>query len=234
MGGFPGLKQTLIAFYLISLALLPWSKFPPFPWLHENAQWSDAVFAIAACLWLLESWHSRQWPRLRPLHIAMGLYLLAATLSLLLAAPDRRVGTMKLLGMAELSMIAIVTSDLSRRPAVLRKISYVGAATSLLAAGAAIAGVVLFYFGVWTPLIGTYGDHLIPSSRYARAQAAFSHPNLLARFCIFAAGISLGEKAGLPKKLRGLVQVSLWTTVILTLSHSLLGFILAASIRRAR
>ena len=116
-----GLNRALVFLYLLSLVLLPWSKFPPFPWLHENAQWSDIAFALAAALWLLECRRRREWPRLKSLHLAMGLYLLAATLSLLLAAPDRGVGAMKLLGMAELSMIAIVTSDLSRRPAILQR-----------------------------------------------------------------------------------------------------------------
>ena len=51
-----------------------------------------------------------------------------------------------------------------------------------------IPGLALFYAGVETPLVGGYGD-LLPSRSYARVQAGLYHPNLLARYCIFAAAV---------------------------------------------
>ncbi len=230
----PGLTRAIVALYLLFLILLPWSKFPPFPWLHENAQWSDVVFAVVAILWILECSRKHAWPRFGALNLAMGLYLLAATLSLLLAAPDLKAGAMKLLGMSELAAIALVTSDLAWRESVHRGISRAVAITSLAVTVAAVSGVTLFYAGVWTPLVGTYGDHLIGSRWYVRAHGAFSHPNLLASFCIFAAGVVLREDAGLSRMIRTVVLVSLWLAVFSTFSHGILAFMLAASIRRAR
>ena len=46
---FPDVMSRVVwSLYLTALALLPWSWFPPFPWLHERAQWSDVVFAAAS------------------------------------------------------------------------------------------------------------------------------------------------------------------------------------------
>jgi len=104
-------ERLAFAFYLASLALLPWTWFPPFPWLHEHAQWSDAVFALAAALWSIERWRNKDWPRLEPVHAAMAFYLGAATLSLIFSSPDKLAGLMKLLGLAELCALAVITSD---------------------------------------------------------------------------------------------------------------------------
>src|SRR5437667_12641900 len=99
------ISRALVAFYLLTIALLPWTWFPPFPWLHEHAQWSDATFALTAALWLVECSILRRWPRPRAVHGALALYIGAAALSLLFAAPDRHAGAMKLLGMCELCVL---------------------------------------------------------------------------------------------------------------------------------
>src|SRR5438046_164807 len=62
------LAFVVTSLYLLTLILLPWSWFPPFPWLHEHAQWSDAVFAVTTAFWLIERWQHRPWPRLRSFH----------------------------------------------------------------------------------------------------------------------------------------------------------------------
>ena len=41
------------ALFLAALALLPWAWFPPFPWIHEHAQWSDVLVAAAFVAWLV-------------------------------------------------------------------------------------------------------------------------------------------------------------------------------------
>src|SRR5215471_5488710 len=102
--------------YLITLALLPWAWFPPFPWLHEHAQWSDAVFAVAATLWGIELWVNKRLPRLDASHAAMALYVLLAALSLLFATPDKRAGAIKLIGISELVILALMTSDVVAQP----------------------------------------------------------------------------------------------------------------------
>jgi len=226
-----------LALYLVSLALLPWSWFPPFPYLHEHAQWSDVVFAAAAAAWAVASvvggWRAGKWPRLRLIHAALGLYLGAATLSLLLASANWQAGAWKFLGMMELCLLVVITSDLASRPRVSQAITRVVAVTSLVTSIAAIAGLALFYAGVETNLIGSYGD-LVATKWYARVQAGLYHPNLLASFCIFAAAVVACDNGALPAWLRRVVQTALWVTVLLTFSRGILAFSVAAAIRAAR
>jgi len=226
------MSRLVLALYLTSLVLLPWTWFPPFPWLHEHAQWSDAVFAATAVLWAIERWQLGTWPRLRPAHAALALYLLFAGLSLLFASPNPGSGVPKLLGVAELCTLAILTSDLASHPGVFPRIARSIAITSLLTAAAAFVGLLLFYSGIGSPLIGIYGE-LEPSPWYARIQAGTYNPNLLASFCIFAAAIVARRDGELPVWLRRITLAVLWITVCLTFSRGILGFVLAALIRSA-
>ncbi|HEV8482584.1 MAG TPA: O-antigen ligase family protein [Blastocatellia bacterium] len=226
------MSRIVLALYLTSIALLPWTWFPPFPWLHEHAQWSDAVFAAAAAAWLIERWQLGDWPRLRPAHAALALYLLFASLSLLIATPNPRAGAPKLLGVAELCTLAFITSEIASRPGLSRSLARVVALTSLFTAAAALAGLLLFYAGVGSPLIGIYGE-LEPSPWYARVQACTYNPNLLASFCIFAAAITARREGELSPWLRRITLAALWITVLLTFSRGILAFALSAAIRSA-
>jgi hypothetical protein len=227
------MSRIVLALYLTSLALMPWTWFPRFPWLYEHAEWSDAVFAATALAWVIERWQLGEWPRLRPAHAALALYLLFACLSLLVAAPRPRAGAPKLLGVAELCTLAFITSDLAARPGVSRSIARVVAITSLVSAAAAIAGLLLFYEGVGSRLIRTYGD-LEPSPWYARVEAGTYHPNLLASFCICASAITARRDGELPRWLRRVTLAALWITVFSTFSRGILGFALAAMVRSSR
>jgi hypothetical protein len=224
---------VVVGLYLVTLALLPWTWFPPFPWLHEHAQWSDAVFAVAAVAWIVERWRLGSRPRLRPTDIALALYLLFACLSLLLATPNRLASAPKLLGTAELCTLTFITSDIASRPGASLKIGRVIAITSLVTTAAAIVGLLLFYCAIDTRLIGIYGE-LESSSWYARVQAGTYNPNLLASFCIFAAAVVSRRDGGLGVRLRRVTLAALWVTVLLTFSRGILGFALAAAIRGAR
>ena len=227
------LSRAVVALYIAAIALLPWTWFPPFPWLHEHAQWGDVVFAAASALWAAERWRRGHLPRPRPAHIAVALYLLFALLSFLLTNPHQAAGAWKLLGIAELCALAFMTSDIAARPTAERAIARAVAATSLVTAAAAVAGLLLFYAGVETRLVGTYGD-LEPSQWYARAQAGFFHPNLLASFAIFASAIISRPTSGLPARVRRAALAALWLTVFLTFSRGILAFLLAAAIRSPR
>jgi hypothetical protein len=226
------MSRLVLALYVTSLVLLPWTWFPPFPWLHEHAQWSDAVFALAAVAWLIERWQLGSWPRFHSLHIALALYFSFACLSLFSSSPNPLSGLPKLLGIAELCTLAFITSDLASRPGVSRNIGRAIAITSLITAAAAVAGLLLFYGGVSSPLIGIYGE-LEASRWYARVQAGTYNPNLLASFCIFAAAIVARRDSELPVALRRVALGALWVTVLLTFSRGILGFIVASMIRNA-
>lgn len=225
------MERLAAFFYLATLALLPWGTLIPFPWLHENAQWSDALFAATAFLWAVGVVVSRQWPRLRLVHAGLGLYLAWAALSLLAADPRPASGPTKLLGLGMLVALLVVTSELVRRDGMPRAVGLTVALTSILAAVAALVGVALSLTGQITPLVGTCGD-LLPGPLW-RAQAGCGHPNLLASYCIFASGVVAWPAAGLSRRLRLVAQVALTVTILFTFSRALLGFILAAAIRSA-
>lgn len=217
--------------YLATLFLLPWGGLLRVPRLHENAQWSDLVFLLATLAWAADLVLARRRPRLRAVHAGLALYLAWAGVSLLVVTPRAASGPGKLLGLAMLAALFVVTSDMMGRPGMPAAVGRTLAATSLLTAVAAVAGVALSAFGRITPLVGTCGD-LLPGP-LSRAQAGFPHPNLLASFCIFASGALAREDAGLTRGWRRAVQWALGLTVVLTTSRALLGFGLALAIRHA-
>ncbi len=225
------MNRLAAALYLATLALLPWGGLIPFPWLHEHAQWSDVLFAAGALAWAAGLAAARRWPGLRAVHAALGLYLGWAAVSLLVSEPRPPSGPAKLLGLAMLVALMVVTSEMVRRPGMPRAIGHTVALTSLLTAVAAVVGVALSLTGRVTPLVGTCGD-LLPGP-LSRAQAGFPHPNMLASYCVFASGVVAWSGAGLSRRLRRLVQAALAVTVLLTFSRAILAFALAAAIRGA-
>lgn len=217
--------------YLAGLALLPWSWFPPFPWFHEHAQWSDAIFALAAAAWLLESAHRGAWPRLRSHHTAMGLYFAWAGVAHVAAGFEPPQGSFKLLGMAELVALAVLTEEVAARPPGLPAIARTLAWTSLATGIAALVGTALFYAGIATPLLSHAGD--LEPGNYARARAGLLSPNLLASFAIVGSAIVGHPEARLPVGLRRAAQAALGVAVLLSMARGILGFVLAALVRHA-
>jgi hypothetical protein len=226
-----GLRRAVPFLYLATLALLPWSTWPPFSWLHEHVQWSDLVFAGAAAAWALERLRAKDVGRPRLVHLGLAFYLAAAAASLVAADPRPSSGPAKLLGLAMLVTLTLVTADVGARPGMRAAIGRTVAATALVVSVAAVLGVLLAAAGVTTPLVGVYGD-LLPGV-YARAQAGFPHPNLLASFCVFAVGVVGREGAGLSAWQRRVVTGALAVTVALTFSRAILAFGLALVVRAA-
>jgi hypothetical protein len=161
----------------------------------------------------------------------MALYFLAAVISFAFAEKRAAEAPGKLLGMAALVALAVITADWVSRPGVMPAVARVAAGTSLATSVAALAGVGLFLYGYPTRLVGTYGD-LLPGA-YARAQAGLSHPNMLASYCLFAAAIVAHPEARLPARLRRAALLGLWLGVLLTFSRGILAFVLSALVRRA-
>jgi hypothetical protein len=217
--------------YLATLALLPWAALVPFPWLHENARWTDVLFLLATVTWAAVILRQGRLPRFRAVHAGLALYLGWALASLAAADPHPAAGHAKLLGMAMLAALLVVTSDMMERPGMPEAVGRTLAATTILTAVAAVVGVALSGFGKITPLVGTCGD-LLPGP-LSRAQAGFPHPNLLASYCVFAFGATEREDAGLTRGWRRVVRAALAVTVLLTISRAILAFALAAAIRWA-
>ncbi len=163
--------RLAVVLYLASLALLPFGALVRFPWLHENALWGDVCFALATLAWGWAVVRARAVPRLRLVHLGAALYLGWALVSYLAADPRSPSGAAKLLGMAMLVALMVVTSELASRPGVSRAIVITVAATSVLTAALAIVGVALSATGRITALVGTCGD-LLPGPLSARRPAS--------------------------------------------------------------
>ena len=191
----------------------------------------SAPTALAFLAWCATLAVERRLPRPRAVHAGIALYVGWAALSLLASAPRHPSGGAKLVGLCMLAALFVVTSDLMGRPGMPAAIGRTIAATSLVTALAALAGVALSGYGVLTPLVGTCGD-LLPGP-LSRAQAGFPHPNLLASYCVFAAGVVAREDAGLSSVLQRVVIAALAVCVVLTTSRAILAFALAAAIRHA-
>ncbi len=218
--------------YLATLAFIPWAALLPFPWIHENARWSDVLFALA-CLagrsGCCSSGGCRGCARCTSASRSTSAGRRSRSP---MATPRPSSGPAKLLGLAMLAALFVVTSDLAGRPGMPAAIGKTIAVTSLFTALAALVGVVLSGFGILTPLVGTCGD-LLPGP-LSRAQAGFPHPNLLANFCVFA--LRRRRARGrrplaplAPARDRGARALA----SLLTTSRAILAFGLAAAIRHA-
>lgn len=214
--------------FLACVALLPWSWVPPFPWLHEHAQWSDVFLGLAAALWAFDRLRCARLERPRPLHLALGAYLAAATLSC--AANASLADGLKLAGIASLVLTALLAADFSRTAGERDLLARVVVLSTLGAAAAAWSGAVLQALGVSTRLVGTYGD-LAPGA-YARAQAGLTHPNLLASYLIFAWSVVAADLK-MPRRLRGATLTAVLLTMPLTFSRGLLSLPVAVLVARA-
>jgi len=226
-------NRAALFLYLAAVALLPWNSFPPFPWLHAAAQWSDPLVAAAALAWVLGE--RRRLRSLRPslAEILLALYVAAAVASYALAPPGWGSSLSDLGVVVELAVLAFLTARLASSAAAFRLLVRVVTATSLLAAATAAVGLLLFYVGVETSLVGGYGA-LVSSSDYARVRAGLPHPALLGSYCIFASAVVAQGQGAISARLRRATQVALGLTVLFTFSRAILGFGLAALIRMAR
>jgi hypothetical protein len=151
------------------------SGFPEIQGLVDGrARWTDVMTLLALVPWAC----TRPWQRLDRRTRAP----LAAWVLLGLATTAAHGGWAKLAGSVVLVLLFLMSADLGRLHGLLAARITAFAAVAL--AAAALAGFVLFYAGIETPLLGPRGD-LLPGP-YPRVRSLASHPNLLGSYAIFA------------------------------------------------
>jgi hypothetical protein len=148
-------------------------------------------------------------------------------------AESQGTGLRNLVLVAELAVLAALTSEFASDRDGLNGIVLVVTGMALVTGALAVVGFGLFYAGVHTSLTGHYGEQFIASNRYARVSAGFESPPLLASFCIFASAMVAQEEGPLPKRLRVATQIVLTLLVFSTLSRGAIGFLAAMAIRNA-
>jgi hypothetical protein len=229
----PSLRSPAFAVYLLALALLPFRFLSPIGSLSERSEWSDVLIGVAAALWAIDKLSRRQvGSTARAWHMPLAVYLALSCMSAAVAVPGRGGSWKAVLLMVELAALAVITADFASHPVQRRTIAKVILVSSIVTVALGVIGLVLFYAGVHSGLIGAYGEQYTPSHLYARVQAGFEAPALLASFCIFAAGVAASEEAGLSRRARLATEIGLGLLCLTTLSRGIIGFLLASALRR--
>lgn len=214
---------------LAAVAALPFAAWPAFPWLHTHAQWGDLVVLTFFAVWLAsEAWRTSRssWP----VAGAVLIYLVAQVASLIGGSGSgdpHRIAAAALLG----GYLLMARVGLGPDTPGGRALGRVVAATSVFLALLALGGEMMFLAGRSTLLVGGFGD-LVPGA-YARIQATFPSPNLLASYTIFASGVVDSGHTRLDRRARAIVQGCLAVTVLLTFSRGALVFAAAWLFRHA-
>jgi hypothetical protein len=224
-------REPAFALYLAALATLGFKWLSPVSPLYERGIWSDVLVAASAAAWAWALARSGRKPRIRAFHVGLGLYLAAGAFSAAFAT-HHGTAALNLLLMAELCVLALLTSEFASDPRRLNAIVLVVVVVSLYTAALAAAGLGLFYAGIHTSLLGAYGK-LTPASDYARVAAGFESGPLLSSFCIFASAVVARRDVAVPPGLRLGTQIALGALVVLTFSRAVIGFATALVIRAA-
>lgn len=216
------LRRPAVVLWLAAVGLLGFKWLSPLGGSYENAILADAVIAAAAVARLIEV-------RRRPLvlgrpHAWLAAYLACVAISAI-AAADHTQALKTLLIVCELAVFAALTADLARDDASARALGWVVLASIACTALLTVIGLVLFYAGDTTSLIGAYGEQFEASSSYARVAAGFTTPPLLGSWCIVAAAVVAWPRAALPRRWVISAQAALVVVAITTLARPLLGLL---------
>jgi hypothetical protein len=223
-------ERPSFGLYLVALALFPFKWLSPFS--HAQAGWIDVFFAASAAAWALEAMARRRSLHLRAPHYWGAAYLAAGVLSAMVASTDPGVGAANVVIMAELVVIALLTSDYARESDRRRSMVLVILIVTFVIGAQSVLALTLFYLDIGTSLEGRYGA-LLPSHQYTRVAGGFYSAPLLGSFCIFASAMLALDEGRLARSVRMAGQVVLAVVVVLTGSRAAIGFALAAIIRTA-
>jgi hypothetical protein len=223
-------RDPAFALYLLAVATLGVKWVSPLSSFYPEAIWSDVLIGAAAVVWLFSRLARREFPRPRLFHLALGLYVAAGFVSLAFAS-DLTLGAKTLLLMAELCVLAFLTSEFASEPGGIQAIVWTVVFVTLYTAILAVVGLALFYAHIHTSILGAYGEQYVASNRYARIAAGFESPPFLGSFCIFASALVAREDVSIPRHLRLVTQMALAALVLLTFARAIIGFAAAIAIR---
>ena len=228
-------RSTAFGLYLAALALIGFRWLSPIGSVYEHADWTDILIAVAAAAWLLQRLEAGTLMRsFSSWQLPLLAYLVIACASAAVAVPGRGGGWGTVVLMAELAVLAVITADFASVPARRRLIGRVIVVGALVTTALGVIGLILFYAGIHSGLIGSYGEQYTPSHVYARVQAGFESPPLLASYCIFASGVAASSETGLAPRLRIATQIALGLLCAATFSRGLIGFLFAIIARGSR
>ena len=165
MAGVTVSERQTTSLLVIGIILLPLQIWPVMP--LPGMQLSDAVFAIAFVQFLIAR---REIPP-ATVSIPIAAFAAGAAISAVFGG-----GFIKLLGHVELAAIGWMAVCASAHGA--RSLRQALVIASAIAAVAAVAGVVLFYAGIDSPLLNIYGD--LVADDYPRVRGSMVRANMMA------------------------------------------------------
>jgi hypothetical protein len=212
------IRRLAFGAFLLGVVLLGCEWLSPFE--RPQAGLTDAGFAVAGALWLLDAVLRRRRPRLTPVHAAGALFLAGVAISA--AAAGDGSAAENLLIAVELAGIAVLASDFAHdvdgRRWIVRAFALTAGITVVLAA----IGLALFYAGQATSLGGESSGYF-ETSAVPRLSAGFFSAPLLGSFCIVAWTLVTWCPEALPRRVAIALQWAIPLVALLTLSRGALA-----------
>jgi hypothetical protein len=222
-------NDPALGVYLVALLLLPWRWLSPLGSINSRAGASDLFIALAALTWLVTRRRALGRTRPTPAHIALAAYVGWAVVSAAVSS-NHRTSAEGLLVILDVVALCVMTWDFASGRLGRELIVKVVAIDVVVVAVTVFVALVLFYSGVRSGLLDSYGA-LNPSSSYARVRAGFYSGPLLGSFCIFAwATLAWGAEWFRPRT--WLVLQALVVLVALsTISRGAIALLVAMTVR---
>lgn len=194
---------------------------------------SEPIFLIAAGLFTIALTTGQAGLRLDRTYILLALYAAGLTLSAIFSAGPR-VSFIKLAGEIYLIGLAVLTVNVVRGEAMLRKVTLLWLAASGICALISVLAIVFFYLGTsnFITEIALHQFGSLPPGNYPRVQGTFLYPSLLCNYMtvglmlLFAAR----EMGWLGRLLFGLLLAAFAITIAFTLTPGIGGVLLAGGL----
>lgn len=227
------MKRVEQLLFLLFIALLP-LFFPRdfrLPGLGPLIIWADVVFAATAIAWVISLARGRTRIRWSRFYVFAGLYYASLCLAAAVSI-NLRASLLRLPGEAYLVAIGVMTVNLVRSWADLRRVSVAWLVGTAATALVGVAGVLFFYgAGLRSQEANTALERFgsLPAGNYPRLRASFANANMLCTYM----GVSLAML--LVSRALGWIRASWflalgaasWFTALLSLSPGIGGLLLA-------
>jgi O-antigen ligase len=224
------IAKWLFLFLVVSLPLVR-----PFNLIIFGLQvpFTDFIFLAVFAVWFLALIRGEAQFKFDKLHIFIGLYGIALTVSAVFSIQPKK-SFFKLLGEFYLFALAVLTLNLVQDKTFYKQIVIAWLIGTGLTILASISGFVLFYLGYKTQADNYFLSHFgsLPAGNYPRIHALFANANMMCNFLNISLLLAvLAERLNWLKKFWArILQIGIWLAAIFTFSAGLGGMILSLGI----
>jgi len=177
-------SQTPAAWiFLLLIVALPIVWPFSFRWRELDVSIADAIFVLAGCAWLLGLITRKTEVYWSWFYLPLGIYLIVLILSAL-ASVNPHVSATKLLGKIYLIGLAVLSFNVIRSTAFMRRTAVAWQIGTILTVIGSFVGVVLFYAGLKNPTVNRvlHGYGSLPAGNYPRIAGLFGYSAMLCNY----------------------------------------------------